>query len=122
MSQDAEVHQGEDRSLQVTVYSDENETTVRDLTSFTVLGYRIGELDDDITRLELTESANPNGSAVSFGTPRSDGLVIITIAAADLAALPARDWDHQLILTDGGSNDGVVVEGTLTVKKSLKAA
>ena len=121
MSADAWVYQGEDRTLQVTVYQDEAKTMLRDLTGFSVLAYRVGELKDDMTRLNLTEVANANGSVVSFGSPRADGVIDITISADDSAALPARDWDHQLFITDSGANDGVVVAGKLTVKKRLKA-
>lgn len=119
MAGDTDIKQGQDITLQVAVYSDEAESVIRDLTGYSVLAYRIGLFAQCITKLELTGSANTNGSVVQIASPPTDGLVNITLKAADTAALSAGEWDHELWVTDNSSNDGPAMVGTIEVKKAL---
>lgn len=121
MSADVGVYQDADYTLALVIYETTAEATPKNLSGFTVVGYRIGQRSTDTTLLELTEVANANGSVVEFGT-RIDGEVNITLTDLDLLDLPAARYAHQLILANGSGSKQVVLDGTLTVIETLPAA
>lgn len=121
MSTDATVYQGTDNTLALVIYQTSAEATVQDLSDYEVIAYRVGKALTDQTVLEVTDTENANGSVVYFGT-RANGEVNVALTKADLAALRAMRYAHQLILADGDGNRQVVTDGYLTVRETLPSA
>lgn len=121
MAGDATIYSGDDVTLEVTVYTDATETTVQDLTGYTVVAYRVGANSCGETRLQVTATANANGSVVSFDSDRTTGIVNVILGDADTALLPVRGHRQQLILANAAGDAKVVLDGVLTVKASLPA-
>jgi hypothetical protein len=94
---------------------------VQDLTGYTVLAYRVGQNNCGATLLQVTGTANGNGSVATFNGDRSTGIVNVTLAAGDTSGLSVRGHKHQLVLTNASGDDKVVASGTLRVLARLPA-
>lgn len=97
------VDQGTDFSTTITV-TDENGTT-QDLTGYTGAG--------QIRKHYLSE--NPVDFTLSFGTPRTDGLVTMSLTRTQTANLEAGRYVYDVELTSSGNSTIRLVEGIVTV-------
>lgn len=120
MITDAEIYQGEYVILRDTVYADASLTTPKSLVNATA-EYRLGHLAVDEISLRVLDSPNANGSVVVITDP-TNGVLEIVLRAGDTLALPARQYDHQVIVTDSAGKRNVVTNGVLIVHPLLPAA
>ena len=108
LTTDLTIHQGEDVVIDVTVWSDETKTTVRDINGATAV-YRIGKIGSD--KLVLSKAAQiTNGG---------QGQLRISLLDSETANLAARRYTHQVVVTDTNGLITVVTDGFLTVKETL---
>lgn len=121
MGINATLRKGTDRTLNVSIPEDRS--------GYTVVGYRVGKILRDTTVLEITGSANANGSVVTIGAyDGTNTAVSITFARQDSEGLQAMRHVHELWLADGsGNRDEVLKESEddtayLTVKETLPAS
>lgn len=120
-TQDAEIHQGDDRILIDTIWANKARTVRRDLSGYTSAEYRVGLMDEPELALRVTASVNANGSFVGFSDV-INGEIQITLAGADTALLEARRYTHHVLVYDLSNREAVVTDGFLTVLGTLPAA
>lgn len=121
MAIDATIRKGADYVLEIAIPGDRS--------AYSVVAYRVGKRLRDQTVLEITGTANANGSVVSVGSyDGTNTTVSITFARQDTDALQAMRHVHELILADGSGNrqsvltDSADEDAYLTVKETLPAA
>jgi hypothetical protein len=107
--------QGEDVTLQFTVYETTDHETSVDVSAATGIEWVLTD-GDGSESLTKTQS----GGGISFATDGTDGVIDVAIASADPTGLPAELVEHQLTITDDGSgNQTVVARGEFQITESL---
>lgn len=111
MTQDATIYQGDDKNLDVTIWADAAKTTRRDINGASAR-YLIGKISSDSLVFAKAASITNGGQ----------GTLRVTLTKTETAALAARRYTHQIVLTDINGLDSVVLDGFLTVRETLPTA
>ncbi len=117
---DIEMNQGDAALIPLTVWADAAKTTPKNIGGGKI-DYRIGKINMDQLILRVTEVPNANGSVTSLTDPQN-GIGLINLKQQDTAALPARRYAHQVIVTDSAGKPNVVTNGYITIKETLPDA
>jgi len=110
MAHDATFYQGEKVVINVNVVDQDG--VAKDLTGGSV-AWRYGE--------QVSEQFGAAIAGALGGDPTT-GAISVTLSAVNTAAIPAKQWDHQFIVTDSDGDIQVVRDGTILVKKMLPAS
>lgn len=103
-------HQGEDVNFDVTVYSDEALTVLKDVTGGAVVG-----------RLGISETPSTSVETAGSVVDGPGGVIRVPVTSAQSAALAAAVYDFQAELTLGGLR-GVVTDYRLLLQAPTAAA
>ena len=105
--QDVRLHSGDDATLQVTVIDDAT-GAAKDISS-ALATYKAFRRDSATAQITLT-------GTISTGT---DGIITFALTDGDTANLAARDYAHEVQLTESGGAIGTVLVGTLRLARDL---
>jgi len=95
--------QGEDVTLEFTVYESTGHSTNEDISAATAISWELVDPADGTSKLSKTKSGN-----IAFTNAGSDGKVDVPITQSDTSSLSPGSYQHQFAIDDDGSGNRTV--------------